>query len=326
MEYPTLITSAGPWMTPPGVLVPEIVTVHELGHQWFYGLVGHQRARLAVPRRGPQPVRRGQTRMGKWRGDGSAIDFARPAHERRGAPDATAATWRVHDEPVAQPADALHHGRRTTAASSTRARATLVETLRRVYGDEPVLRALGRYARRFRFQHPGPEELLAVFEEVLGARGRRARCATALFEQGLGGLRRREAVGDRAQRPAGMFDRAGERERGRARRARPKEWDNAVLVRRRGTLVFPVDVDDDDGRRDDAPGALGRRGRVASASRGTTRGPARRWWSTRQRPRARSTRTSRTTASRRRAAAGAPARTLERATYWMQLALQAVPP
>src|SRR5207249_7906402 len=40
MEYPTLITTGGPWWSPEsGVRFAENVTIHELGHQWFYGLV-----------------------------------------------------------------------------------------------------------------------------------------------------------------------------------------------------------------------------------------------------------------------------------------------
>src|SRR5262249_59025286 len=41
MEYPTLITTGGPWFLPRlGARSPDLVTIHELGHQWFYGLVG----------------------------------------------------------------------------------------------------------------------------------------------------------------------------------------------------------------------------------------------------------------------------------------------
>src|SRR5207244_7465594 len=39
MEYPTLITTGGRWYGPPGLYEVESVTIHELGHEWFYGLV-----------------------------------------------------------------------------------------------------------------------------------------------------------------------------------------------------------------------------------------------------------------------------------------------
>src|SRR5262249_55780240 len=40
MEYPTLITTGGPFYLPyTGAHGIELLTLHELGHQWFYGLV-----------------------------------------------------------------------------------------------------------------------------------------------------------------------------------------------------------------------------------------------------------------------------------------------
>lgn len=40
MEYPTLFTAGTRWIVAPGVTAPESITVHEAGHQWWYGLVG----------------------------------------------------------------------------------------------------------------------------------------------------------------------------------------------------------------------------------------------------------------------------------------------
>jgi len=40
MEYPTLITAGTRWLVAPRVLTPESVTIHEAGHQWWYGMVG----------------------------------------------------------------------------------------------------------------------------------------------------------------------------------------------------------------------------------------------------------------------------------------------
>src|SRR5262249_57390475 len=39
MEYPTLITVGTAWWLPRGLRLPEIVTVHEFGHQYWYGMV-----------------------------------------------------------------------------------------------------------------------------------------------------------------------------------------------------------------------------------------------------------------------------------------------
>ena len=41
MEYPTLFTAGTRWLAPAAVEDPEDVTIHEAGHQFWYGLVGN---------------------------------------------------------------------------------------------------------------------------------------------------------------------------------------------------------------------------------------------------------------------------------------------
>src|SRR5204862_2267733 len=41
MEYPTLSTAGTRWRAPARVTTPEGVTVHEAGHQFWYGIVGN---------------------------------------------------------------------------------------------------------------------------------------------------------------------------------------------------------------------------------------------------------------------------------------------
>jgi hypothetical protein len=320
MEYPTLITTGGSWMTPPGLLEPEIVTLHEMGHQWFYGLVGTNELAWPFLDEGLNQFAE-QDGMAKWRGEASALEFL-GLRVSDAALDAVGGDMGVHDEPVAQPANAFttgaNYGRLVYART-----ASVVETLRRVYGDEPVLRALGRYARRFRFQHPGPDQLLAVFEEVLGAHVA-ATLRTALFEKGWVDYVVEGVWAKEAPRAAGMFDRDGARQKVEPGKRDEGGWDNTVLVRRRGTLSFPVDVEmtlaDGTTRREHWDGE-GESKRFSWHGETAVRG-------------------CRIDADDRvmidmnlennRATAegyggGAP-RTLERATYWMQLALQAVSP
>ena len=40
MEYPTLFTAGSRWLAPRGFAQPERVTIHEAGHQFWYGIVG----------------------------------------------------------------------------------------------------------------------------------------------------------------------------------------------------------------------------------------------------------------------------------------------
>ena len=238
MEYPTLITSEGQWLTPPFVYVPEIVAVHELGHQWFYGLVGTNELAWPFLDEGLNQAAEVDA-MGKWHGAGSAADVLGLK-----VGDAELQTvpgnGRAHDEPVAQPADTFTTGGNYGALVYSRT-AALLETLRRVYGDEPVGRALGRYARQYRFQHPGPEQLLSVIEEVLGARVA-GTLRAALFDKGWVDFEVEQVRSRETTQPAGVFDTGGKRDTVQSGKGGSGGFDNGALVRRRGSLVFPVDI------------------------------------------------------------------------------------
>jgi hypothetical protein len=290
MEYPTLITSDGPWFTPEQVLIPEIVTVHELGHQWFYGIVATNEAAWPFLDEGINQFVETDV-MRRWRGPGSAADVW-GLQIGDGAIQAVASNRAVQDEPVAQSASAFSSGGNYGRLVYSRTAAVL-DTLERVYGDDALAAVLGEYTRRFRFQHPGPEQLLAVFDEKMGARAA-ATLRAALFEKGWVDY----AVDDVRE--------------------------SSVVVRRRGTLSFPVDVDlaSDDGsiRREQWDGLGDSR---VFASRGPS--PLR---SVVVDPEERVTidaNLENNFDASPGGGHGAP-RTLERALYWMQLALQAVSP
>jgi len=57
MEYPTFITTGGRVLSPPATMSPETVTVHEFGHQYWYGLLATDEFRESSTR-GSTPTRR----------------------------------------------------------------------------------------------------------------------------------------------------------------------------------------------------------------------------------------------------------------------------
>jgi hypothetical protein len=290
MEYPTLITSDGPWYTPPQVLIPEIVTVHELGHQWFYGLVATNEAAWPFLDEGLNQFAETDA-MAQWQGAGSAASLW-GLDVGDGAIQAVASNKAVQDEPVAQPAHSFSSGANYGRLVYSRTAAVL-DTLKRVYGDEAVAAALGQYTRQFRFRHPGPEQLLDVFQQSMGPHVA-ATLRAALFDKGWVDY----AVDDVRER--------------------------TVLVRRRGTLSFPVDVElvSEDGstKREHWDGA-GESKVFAWSGSGTLRAavvdPDRRVTI--------DANLENNFGSEEGSGRGAP-RTWERALYWMQLAVQAVSP
>jgi hypothetical protein len=217
MEYPTLITSGGPWYGPPSVYFPEIVTIHEYGHQYFYGLVATDEVKWPFLDEGVNSFAEDDA-MSKWRGSANGADLMGLSI---GAPAVRAAMSNraAHNARVAQPAYEFKTGSDYGTLVYSRT-ATILETLRRVYGEALVMRALGRYARKYRFKHPVPDDLFAVFEEVVGARAT-ATMKTALFEKG-------------------WVDYSASIMRSRKNGS---QWEATVLVSRKGPLSFPVDVE-----------------------------------------------------------------------------------
>jgi len=321
MEYPTLITTGGAWLTPDGVHIIEAVTIHEMGHQWFYGMVATNELAWPFLDEGLNQFAEVDG-LGKWRGDGSALDLAglRVSDAALVAVHGAAA---AHDEPVAQSASAFSSGTNYGRLVYGRT-AALLETLTRVYGDDLVARALGRYARRYRFEHPGPDQLLGAFAEVLGP-SVAATLRTAIFDEGWVDYVVDGVWSQEEKRAAGMFDRDGKREKVEPGPSDERGWACSVLLRRRGTLSFPVDIElayaDGSTRRErwDGEGEWKRLSWHSSvALRGAVIDPDDRVMIDGNRGNNHGT------------AAGAGSwvapRTLERIAYWFELALQAVSP
>lgn len=321
MEYPTLITTGGPWAVPRGVLTPELVTIHEFGHQYFYGLLASNEVKWPFLDEGLNSYAEIEA-MTAWRGPGSAVDLA---GLEVGIAQAHAVRARdfVHDERVAQPAWSFATGSAYGALVYSRT-AIILETLRRVYGGEVMARTLGTYARRFRFRHPTPDDLVATFRAEMGERAATTLRA-ALFDKGWVDHAVTQMSSHPVREPAGIFDIAGKRETVPADRVTAGKYAGWVLVTRRGTLSFPVEVEmvAEDGTRTRVPwdgdGEVVRLPYSGSSPlRAALIDPDHRVLLD-QNP------TNDFATAPARATAGAP-RTLERATYWAELLMGALAP
>ena len=239
MEYPTLITTGGPWYGPPGIFGAENVTVHEFGHQYFYGLVGSNEVKWPFLDEGLNSFAE-QDSMGAWLGAGSIADvFGLKVSDT--ALHATFGNLFAHDEPVAQAAYAFSLGRHYAALVYSRTSA-IVETLRRTYGDEGVRKAMGLYARRWRFRHPVPDDFIACFAEVVGQEAA-DNLRTALFDKGWVDYVVTDISSEKKKTAIGVYDREGKRETVTASSPRDDQYDGWALIERRGTLTLPVDID-----------------------------------------------------------------------------------
>jgi hypothetical protein len=247
MEYPTMITTGGPWFGPPGVMFPEEVTIHEFGHQYFYGLFASDEVTWPFLDEGINSFAE-QEGLGAWRGGGSGVDLLglRVANTSFQAIFSQRA---AHDEPVAQPAFAFtsggDYGRLVYART-----ASVFETVRRVWGDDATWRAFADYARRFRFRHPVPADLLGCYEREVGPDAR-AVLQSALFERGWADYEVSAVSSHEVHAAAGVFGDGAARKTVGPDTGRTGEHEGWALVVRRGTLVLPVEIElvADDGTR-----------------------------------------------------------------------------
>jgi len=246
MEYPTLFTAGSRWLAPRNVAQPEGVTVHEAGHQFWYGVVATNEFEHAWMDEGFntfstartleqffQPYYYAKRYFGgflPWvfedlplsrATDGNRLTGYRPA-ARSDFPSTP--TWQYWPG--------------TAGAISYNKTALWLHTLERMLGWDTLQRILSTYFTRHAFRHPGPEDFFAVANEVSGRDltwffDQVHRSANA-FDYGVASFtserpRERGYFGD-ADQPVFAAGQSGDRYR------------TTVVVRRHAEGVFPVDV------------------------------------------------------------------------------------
>ncbi len=238
MEYPTLITTGGSWYLPlTGAHFIDTVTIHELGHEWFYGLVATDEHAFPFLDEGLNSYAEADSMEARFPGSSAmkkgGLDVSLWAIGRPGSIE------RAPNAPVAQPAPAFATGGDYGSLVYQRT-ASILGTLANVYGADTVRRAVGRYTRRYRFEHPGPAELLGVFDEVVG-HDAAVTLRAALFDRASVDYQVVSFASERAEAPHGVFGDPAHPSAAPA--APPGAWTGDVLLRRRGALRFPVDVE-----------------------------------------------------------------------------------
>jgi len=241
MEYPQLITTGGPWYgTFGGAHFIDIVTTHELGHQWFYGLLAsneHTEPFLDEGFNSYAEAEALETRYGSasvFGGLGLSVSST--------ALNRLFSAARGEDEKIAQGAADFATFRSLGALVYSRT-ATVLSTLARVYGRERFNHALGVYTRKFRFQHPTKADFLNVIQGELDGRAVTA-LTLALSERATVDYLVREISNAPVSAPAGVFDGPGGREQKKPEAPHEAaEYTSRVVVYRHGTLELPVDIE-----------------------------------------------------------------------------------
>jgi len=166
MEYPMFITAGTSWLMPKGLLGPELVTEHEYGHQYWYGMVGSNEFEEAWLDEGINSYSETKVLDALYGKNTSVIRMpfgtAGDRHIQRLSYSGIA-DW----DPITQKGwlFASGHSYAGTTYSKT---ATVLLTLEQLIGEAKVQEILRVYFTRFRFKHPTAADFLATVNEVAG--------------------------------------------------------------------------------------------------------------------------------------------------------------
>jgi hypothetical protein len=248
MEYPTLITCGTSWSAPKNVQSPEGVTIHEFGHQFFYGLLAsnefeepwldegfnsYMTSRVLASTYGPNhPV---LSVFGLRFPLG--IDQQHPVDDaRRYFSVATADyhavpySWRFKSSAV-------------YGAMSYSKTALVLATLERLIGTATMDRALHLYGERWRFRHPKTADWIAAVNDATG-KDWTWFWERTFFSSGGVDYAVEDAESIAARPPRGRFDVDGKLvSEPPAALAKPRGFDTVVTVVRRGEVAMPVEIE-----------------------------------------------------------------------------------
>jgi hypothetical protein len=204
MEYPTLVTTSGDSVfTRPGIRIPEITTVHEVGHNWFQGILASNEAVEAWLDEGVNSWADNKVLSELYGPRTSAIDWMGWQAEMAALRRAIEADPASVPSPIATAAYAfVDNDAYFTQTYGATLRALL--TLEQTVGTTRFAAAMKAYARAWAFRHPTGRDLFDALTRELGQDldwffG-------PVFQQ-VGGLKLavRTATCERAHDPRGVF-------------------------------------------------------------------------------------------------------------------------
>jgi hypothetical protein len=266
MEYPTLLTGGGHLWCPPGLHSPESVTVHEVGHQFLYGLVGtdefeeawldeginnYLEDRAVFLAYGPRRFARRYFGGTDYRGRPRGIPVLAPG-VFEGAGDDHRERVRRHgrEDPMARKAFE-YRSPDSYLVNSYHKPALVLHTLENLVGAPTMDRILRTWSRRHRFAHPTTADLVATVNEVTGADWGWFFEET-FFSRGLCDYAA-SVKQEESRLPRGFVDDAGRfaSVEGTPAPGRVPSWDVEVTIERRGEVRLPVEIQMEfaDGRR-----------------------------------------------------------------------------
>jgi len=176
MEYPTLFTAGTRWWVLPHVATPEGVTIHEAGHQFWYGIVGNNEFEDAWMDEGFNTFSTSRAENITFQPDyysqryfGGFVPWAFPSIQLSREIDLNRlASYRDVAEQDVQSTPSFRYWP-TSGNGITYAKTALwLNTMERWLGWPAVQKIMSAQFERWKFRHPKPTDFFDVVTESLG--------------------------------------------------------------------------------------------------------------------------------------------------------------
>jgi hypothetical protein len=230
MEYPTLITADTTWWIPNGLRLVELVTEHEFGHQYWYGMVASNEFEDAWLDEGINSYTEckilddilGKETSGLDLWHITESDISQQRNSYLASPDFDPMTRLAY-----QYMSDSSYGDITYGKTST-----VLYTLEKVVGEETLKQAIRTYFQRYRFSHPSKEDFLKTVEEVSGQNLR------WFYDQAVYGTQvlDYEVLQARSARLDWYVEKPPEEKKGETM------YRTTVVIHRKGDFIFPEDI------------------------------------------------------------------------------------
>jgi peptidase M1-like protein len=227
MEYPTLFTAGTRWLAPARVTTPEGVTVHEAGHQFWYGIVGNNEFEDAWMDEGFNTFSTARAIAQVYDPNYVALRYfdgfipwvVRDLVVRRETDGNRLAGYRHDAKSDAESTPTYRYFPATGGSITYNKTALWLNTMERWLGWPTLQRVMSTHFARWKFRHPRPQDFFAIAVEVIG--------------------NDIESYFDQVYRSSNVFD------YGIQELTSVKERDlyrTTLVVRRFGEAYFPVDI------------------------------------------------------------------------------------
>jgi hypothetical protein len=227
MEYPTLFTAGTRWLAPSRVTTPEGVTVHEAGHQFWYGMVGNNEFEDAWMDEGFNTFATARAIAQVYDPNYLALRYfggfvpwvLKDLVVRRETDGNRLSGYRRDAKSDAQSTPTYQYFPTTGGSISYNKTALWLNTMERWLGWPALQRTMSTHFARWKFRHPRPRDFFDVASEVVG-----------------------KDIGwffDQVYRSSNVFDYGIQEFKSTRDR---DQYRTSVVVRRFGEASFPVDV------------------------------------------------------------------------------------